>query len=82
MHSADETSGAVLRGQEGNQVDNRVARCSYGVEYRSRCVESSSNAEWCPYEERWFRAKRMQWYITKVCTNAPAIYDLEISSGY
>lgn len=76
ISTADRNSGAVLRGQEGNQVDNRVARCNYGVEYRSRCEKYSPDAVWCPYEEIWSQRHCMEWYITKVCADTPAVWTI------
>ncbi|CAG7939634.1 unnamed protein product [Penicillium olsonii] len=57
LHSANVSSGAVQRGQEGNQVDDRMARCSYGVHVRQKakpedhCPEIQASLQWCPYEE-------------------------------
>lgn len=63
-------SGAVIRGQEGNQVESRVSRCSYGVKIRVKFDSSKhradENLQWCPYEEQWYVHNRMQWYILKV----------------
>ena len=62
--------GAVIRGQEGNQVESRIARCSYGVDMRvhfdSKRHRADENLVWCPYEEKWMVHNRMQWYILKV----------------
>lgn len=74
ISAADRNRGAVVRGQEGNQVDSRVARRNYGIVYNSRCTESSSGAFWCPYEETWFQEDCMSWYITKVCTDTLATF--------
>ncbi|KAJ5977810.1 hypothetical protein N7501_001152 [Penicillium viridicatum] len=61
--------GAVIRGQEGNQVESRIARCSYGVSMRvpfnSKKHRADENLVWCPYEEVWMVDNRMQWYILK-----------------
>ncbi|KAK4861131.1 hypothetical protein LT330_004047 [Penicillium expansum] len=71
-------SGAVIRGQEGNQVESRVSRCSYGVKIRVKFDSSKhradENLQWCPYEEQWYVHNRMQWYILKgnsVAENEP-----------
>ncbi|CAI7612588.1 unnamed protein product [Penicillium bialowiezense] len=74
--------GAVLRGQEGNQVDSRVARCNYGTTSCRRCTEASSGAFWCPYEEKWFQEHCMRWYITKgmsLNTNEPISFDFYLT---
>ncbi|KAJ5325285.1 Heat shock protein 70 family [Penicillium brevicompactum] len=73
--------GAVLRGQEGNRVDNRVARCNYGIKHWSRRAKPSLKTRWCPYEEKRYRTDCMTWYITKVRTEIPVIYDLGKSAG-
>ncbi|CAG8191229.1 unnamed protein product [Penicillium olsonii] len=61
--------GAVQRGQEGNQVDNRIARCSYGVEMIVEATladrQKGVNIGWCPLDEYYYRSGVMQWYITK-----------------
>ncbi|KAJ5186887.1 hypothetical protein N7449_009881 [Penicillium cf. viridicatum] len=61
--------GAVIRGQEGNQVESRIARCSYGVSMRvpfdSTTHRADENLMWCPYEEEWQVDNRMRWYILK-----------------
>ncbi|KAJ5207500.1 Heat shock protein 70 family [Penicillium cf. griseofulvum] len=61
--------GAVIRGQEGNQVDSRISRGSYGtemqVEFDPKKHRADENLTWCPYEERWNIRKRMKWYILK-----------------
>ncbi|CAG7943854.1 unnamed protein product [Penicillium salamii] len=55
-------------GQEGNQVDHRMARCNYGVHYSKKVGDENPNGKhyWCPYEEAWFCDDLMKWYITKV----------------
>jgi hypothetical protein len=62
--------GAVIRGQEGNQVESRIARCNYGIELRipfdSKKHRADEDLEWCPYEEKWKLNRRMRWYILKV----------------
>ncbi|KOS38019.1 hypothetical protein ACN38_g11178 [Penicillium nordicum] len=64
--------GAVIRGQEGNQVESRIARCSYGVRMRVRYGSTKHRADenlaWCPYEEEWKKDNRMRWYIRKMDT--------------
>ncbi|KZN90257.1 Heat shock 70 kDa protein [Penicillium chrysogenum] len=61
--------GAVIRGQEGNQVESRIARCNYGIELRipfdSKKHRADEDLEWCPYEEKWKLNRRMRWYILK-----------------
>ncbi|KAJ5143425.1 uncharacterized protein N7515_002212 [Penicillium bovifimosum] len=61
--------GAVIRGQEGNQVDSRIARCSYGIKTRIPydCNKHTNNGTvaWCPFEEKWKRDGRMDWFIRK-----------------
>ncbi|KAJ5964982.1 uncharacterized protein N7479_004858 [Penicillium vulpinum] len=61
--------GAVIRGQEGNQVDSRIARNNYGitmrVPYDSTQHRADKNLHWCNYEEKWYMHKRMKWYILK-----------------
>lgn len=62
--------GAVIRGQEGNQVESRIARCSYGVDisvrFDTKVHRADENLRWCPYEEEWRVDNRMTWYIRKV----------------
>ncbi|CAG8290055.1 unnamed protein product [Penicillium salamii] len=67
--SANGNSGAVNCGQEGNQVDNRMARCNYGINHSHTlgCHKPKTGpSRWCPYEETWKRDDYMNWYITKV----------------
>ncbi|CAG7988223.1 unnamed protein product [Penicillium salamii] len=69
MPSANGNSGAVNCGQEGNQVDNRMARCNYGIKYSQTvgCHKPKTGpSSWCAYEETWKRDDCMKWYITKV----------------
>ncbi|KAJ5258405.1 hypothetical protein N7524_009961 [Penicillium chrysogenum] len=62
-------AGAVIRGQEGNQVESRIARCNYGIKLRipfdSKKHRADEDLEWCPYEEEWKLNRRMEWYILK-----------------
>ncbi|OQE42395.1 hypothetical protein PENCOP_c004G08335 [Penicillium coprophilum] len=62
--------GAVIRGQEGNQVDSRIARYSYGVSmtvaFDPAIHRVDHNLKWCEYEEKWKLHDRMEWYIHKV----------------
>ncbi|KAJ5877628.1 hypothetical protein N7455_001093 [Penicillium solitum] len=66
--------GAVIRGQEGNQVESRIARCNYGIDMRvtfdSKVHRADKRADknliWCDYEEKWYVHKVMRWYIRKV----------------
>lgn len=65
----DETSGAVYRGFEGNQVQNRKARCHYGIRFSSPFrlhVDEDREKRWCQYEERWMVDGHMNWYIKRV----------------
>ncbi|KAJ5618585.1 hypothetical protein N7528_006696 [Penicillium herquei] len=60
--------GAVLRGLEGNQVDNRMARGHYGVKIKSTYEhwrDMGRPKEWCEYEEQWKVKDVMDWYIKK-----------------
>ncbi|KAI2741395.1 hypothetical protein DTO013E5_4559 [Penicillium roqueforti] len=61
--------GAVIRGQEGNQVETRIARCSYGIsmkiKFNPEIHRADENLMWCPYEEVSQVHKRMRWYILK-----------------
>ncbi|CAG8890324.1 unnamed protein product [Penicillium egyptiacum] len=57
--------GAVIRGQEGNQVESRIARCSYGIMIRvtfdPKKHRANEDLKWCPYEEQWKLSGRMTW---------------------
>lgn len=67
--NADHSSGAVTRGLEGNQVENRKSRCHYGVVCRAwfdPTVHSDQEPVWCPLEEKWKVANHMKWFIEKV----------------
>ncbi|GAM40337.1 Hsp70 family protein [Talaromyces pinophilus] len=61
--------GAVLRGIEGNQVRNRLARSHYGVKY---CVtynaelHNRNEAHWCRFREKLLVSNIMRWFISKV----------------
>ncbi|KGO76318.1 Heat shock protein 70 family [Penicillium italicum] len=61
--------GAVIRGQEGNQIESRIARCSYGVHTSIKFDPEMHRADeylrWCPYEEEWKLDNRMTWHILK-----------------
>ncbi|KAJ5726922.1 hypothetical protein N7493_005949 [Penicillium malachiteum] len=60
--------GAVLRGLEGNQVDNRISRAHYGVTHQSPYdphLHYECEKEWDAYEERWEVLNRLTWYIKK-----------------
>ncbi|CAI7572395.1 unnamed protein product [Penicillium palitans] len=63
-------SGAVIRGQEGNQVESRIARCNYGIHMKvpfdSKVHRADENLVWCDYEEKWGVHNVMRWYIRKV----------------
>ena len=67
---ANRLSGAVIRGQEGNQVESRIARCNYGIHMKvpfdSKVHRADQNLVWCPYEEEWGVHNVMRWYIRKV----------------
>ncbi|PCH00435.1 Heat shock protein 70 family [Penicillium occitanis (nom. inval.)] len=60
--------GAVLRGIEGNQVRNRLARSHYGVKY---CVtynaelHNRNEAHWCRFREKLLVSNIMRWFISK-----------------
>lgn len=65
------SSGAVLRGLEGNQIKHRLARGHYGVCCADRYnPEQDSAAEkyWCPFEEVWKVDNHMSWIIRKGST--------------
>ncbi|OQE25757.1 hypothetical protein PENFLA_c008G01281 [Penicillium flavigenum] len=59
--------GTVIRGQEGNQVESRVARCNYGVQMRVTFDPKKDRADehlvWCPYEEEWKLERRVTAYL-------------------
>ncbi|KAJ5787881.1 hypothetical protein N7457_002871 [Penicillium paradoxum] len=61
--------GAVIRGQEGNQVVSRISRCNYGISsqipYDPTKHNDNSEFLWCPYEEKWKVLGAMNWYIKK-----------------
>ncbi|KAJ5342784.1 hypothetical protein N7541_011908 [Penicillium brevicompactum] len=60
--------GAVHRGQEGNQIDGRIARASYGVKHNSTwdsAQHSGKDAFWCSLQEEWKVSDRMSWFIKK-----------------
>lgn len=65
-------SGAVIRGQKGNQVESRIARRSYGfnvkVTFDPKKHRADETLHWCSYEEEWKLHDRMTWYILKVST--------------
>ncbi|CAI7603384.1 unnamed protein product [Penicillium crustosum] len=72
MQPPNALRGAVIRGQEGNQVESRIARCSYGVDisvrFDTKVHRADENLRWCPYEEEWRVDNRMTWYIRKCST--------------
>ncbi|KAJ5325283.1 uncharacterized protein N7506_008385 [Penicillium brevicompactum] len=60
--------GAVHRGQEGNQVDGRIARASYGVKHEvtwDPLRYSKEEAHWSTLTEAWLVSNRMSWFINK-----------------
>lgn len=67
---ANDGSGAVYRGLEGNQVDNRKARCHYGIKcrehYNSKVHGSGQKTVWCEREQVWMVHDKMSWFINKV----------------
>ncbi|KAJ5988528.1 hypothetical protein N7481_003738 [Penicillium waksmanii] len=59
-------AGAVYRGFEGNQIQERKSRCHYGVIYHTYFdsnLHKKKDRFWCPYEERWKANGNMRWYI-------------------
>lgn len=65
----DRFSGAVYRGLEGNQVQNRKARCHYGVRHYATfdsTLHDQKDRVWDDYEEKWTVQNRMTWYVGKV----------------
>ncbi|KAJ5999493.1 hypothetical protein N7451_007303 [Penicillium sp. IBT 35674x] len=65
---ADQISGAVYRGLEGNQVQNRKARCHYGVQHQSvfdPIHDKKTDRRWDEFEERWVVYHGITWYIRK-----------------
>lgn len=68
--SLTETSGAVYRGLEGNQIENRKAPGHYGIKFRTgyEGLGRATNQEryWCPFEEEWKVGNQMEWFINKV----------------
>ncbi|KAJ6153673.1 hypothetical protein N7470_006632 [Penicillium chermesinum] len=63
--------GAVQRGIEGNHVDNRKARCHYGVQV-SRPYDPARHSPdrryWSTYEEAYLVRGEMIWFIKKGAT--------------
>ncbi|KAJ5715488.1 uncharacterized protein N7483_012669 [Penicillium malachiteum] len=60
--------GAVLRGLEGNQVNNRIARAHYGIKHSSNFDPNrhkECEKEWCSWEETWNVHDQLTWYIKK-----------------
>ncbi|KAJ5339952.1 hypothetical protein N7452_006680 [Penicillium brevicompactum] len=60
--------GAVHRGQEGNQIDGRIARASYGVKFElswDSAKHSPGEAHWDSLEEEWRVSDQMSWFIKK-----------------
>ena len=69
QHNSNAPSGAVHRGQEGNQIDGRIARASYGVTNYvtwDSAEHSPEEAHWNSLEENWIVSDRMSWFIKKV----------------
>ncbi|KAB8206672.1 actin-like ATPase domain-containing protein [Aspergillus parasiticus] len=63
-------AGAVHRGLEGNQIECRVARRHYGIEFSTEYIASIHDAQdkyWDELEEK-FKVNRMRWYIQKSST--------------
>ncbi|PYH46334.1 Hsp70 family protein [Aspergillus saccharolyticus JOP 1030-1] len=61
-------AGAVHRGLDGNQVENRIACRHYGVGYRTQYIESRHDPNdryWDELEEKYMVDDRMNWYIKK-----------------
>jgi hypothetical protein len=67
---AKNSSGAVCRGLEGNQVDNRMTRCHYGIKctetYSPEGQKSGRKPVWCELEQVWNFHDGMNWFINKV----------------
>ncbi|RAL05412.1 Hsp70 family protein [Aspergillus ibericus CBS 121593] len=62
------TSGAVYRGLDGNQVESRIARRSYGIKYNTHYIEGKHSPEtmtWDNHLERYAATGQMEWYIKK-----------------
>ncbi|KAJ5931069.1 hypothetical protein N7466_006562 [Penicillium verhagenii] len=60
--------GAVYRGIQGNQVENRKARSHYGIEISAIFDPTKHRREdryWCDFYEKWLARYQMQWYIHK-----------------
>ncbi|KAJ5949847.1 hypothetical protein N7454_001431 [Penicillium verhagenii] len=60
--------GAVYRGFEGNQVENRKARCHYGLRVNSPFDPERHREEdryWCELTETWKTNNHLRWYIQK-----------------
>ncbi|PYI16694.1 hypothetical protein BO99DRAFT_465129 [Aspergillus violaceofuscus CBS 115571] len=70
-------AGAVHRGLDGNQVENRIACRHYGIEISIPYVEGQDNPDrkvWCPLEEQYNIHDSMRWYIKKfsvISENSP-----------
>lgn len=69
MAPAKLVSGAVHRGIEGNQVENRKSRSHYGISCRETYDTEKHHGQkphWCPLEEVWKVNGQMSWHIKKV----------------
>ncbi|KAJ5318738.1 actin-like ATPase domain-containing protein [Penicillium atrosanguineum] len=62
------TSGAALRGLEGNRVETRISRRWYGVSAYTKFDKShhaKRDKRWSGFEEFWVVDDKMTWYINK-----------------
>ena len=69
LNHSNRHRGAVYRGLEGNQVENRKARCHYGVRHASVFHPIRHHGQkpyWCKYHEKSMVSDQMTWYIKKV----------------
>ncbi|KAJ5542738.1 hypothetical protein N7461_008741 [Penicillium sp. DV-2018c] len=83
--------GAVIRGQEGNQVESRIARSSYGIKHwvmydPNQHTYDEETVKWCPLAEKWHKHEKMSWHIRKgesIAETKPIkmnfFYELDIS---
>lgn len=63
------SSGAVLRGLDGNVIKSRQARGHYGISCSSlydRMLHDRSERYFCHYDDVWKAKDQMKWFINKV----------------